>query len=227
MPNENNSITKFKDREHAADLLISKLNVGLQEENPKEIAVFGVPRGGVILANTIYKNRRANYFDIVIPRKLGAPNNKELGIGAIMDKDTVYLNEYVVNALRVTSDYIESEKLSQIKEIGRRTLLYRPKQEEYKIKDKIIILVDDGAATGSTLVVSARWIKKRKPKKIIIAIPVAPNETVELLKNEVDEVVTILIPPTSNFTSVAQFYDNFEEITDDKVVKIMKELDQK
>ena len=227
MPNENNSITRFKDREHAADLLISKLNVELQEENPKEIAVFGVPRGGVILANTIYKNRRANYFDIVIPRKLGAPNNKELGIGAIMDKDTVYLNEYVVNALRVTSDYIESEKLSQIKEIGRRTLLYRPKQEEYKIKDKIIILVDDGAATGSTLVVSARWIKKRKPKRIIIAIPVAPNETVELLKNEVDQVVTILIPPTSNFTSVAQFYDNFEEITDDKVVKIMKELDQK
>jgi len=227
MPNENNSITRFKDREHAADLLISKLNVELQEENPKEIAVFGVPRGGVILANTIYKNRRANYFDIVIPRKLGAPNNKELGIGAIMDKDTVYLNEYVVNALRVTSDYIESEKLSQIKEIGRRTLLYRPKQEEYKIKDKIIILVDDGAATGSTLVVSARWIKKRKPKRIIIAIPVAPNETVELLKSEVDEVVTILIPPTSNFTSVAQFYDNFEEITDDKVVKIMKELDQK
>ncbi|MDW0192419.1 MAG: phosphoribosyltransferase family protein [Nitrososphaeraceae archaeon] len=227
MPNENNSITKFKDREHAADLLISKLKNELEQENPKEIAVFGVPRGGVILANTIYKNRCANYFDIVIPRKLGAPNNKELGIGAIMDKDTVYLNEYVVKALRVLPDYIEAEKLSQVQEIERRTLLYRPKQEEYEIKDKIIILVDDGAATGSTLVVSARWIKKRKPKKIIIAIPVAPNETVELLKNEVDKVVTILIPPTSNFTSVAQFYDNFEEITDDKVVKIMKELDQK
>jgi putative phosphoribosyl transferase len=227
MPNENNSITKFKNREHAADLLISKLKNELKQENPKEIAVFGVPRGGVILANTIYKNKCANYFDIVIPRKLGAPNNKELGIGAIMDKDTVYLNEYVVKALRVPPDYIESEKLSQVQEIERRTLLYRPKQEEYEIKDKIIILVDDGAATGSTLVVSARWIKKRKPKKIIIAIPVAPNETVELLKNEVDKVVTILIPPTSNFTSVAQFYDNFEEITDDKVVKIMKELDQK
>lgn len=227
MPNENKSITRFKDREHAADLLISKLKKELEEEDPKEIAVFGVPRGGVIVANTIYKNRCANYFDIVIPRKLGAPNNKELGIGAIMDKDTVYLNEYVVKALRVPSDYVESEKLSQVQEIGRRILLYRPKQVEYDIKDKIIILVDDGAATGSTLVVSARWIKKRKPKKIIIAIPVAPNETVKLLKNEVDKVVTILIPPTSNFTSVAQFYDNFEEITDDKVVKIMKELDQK
>lgn len=227
MPNKNNSITRFKDREHAADLLISKLKNELEEENPKEIAVFGVPRGGVILANTIYKNGCANYFDIVIPRKLGAPNNKELGIGAIMDKDSVYLNEYVVKALRVPPDYIESEKLSQVQEIGRRILLYRPKQEEYEVKDKIIILVDDGAATGSTLVVSARWIKKRKPKKIIIAIPVAPNETVELLRNEVDKVVTILIPPTSNFTSVAQFYDNFEEITDDKVVKIMKELDQK
>ena len=227
MSKENNSVTRFKDREHAAGLLMSKLKNELKDEPPKEIAVFGVPRGGVILAYTIYKNRGANYFDIVIPRKLGAPNNKELGIGAIMDKETVYLNEYVVTALKVPQDYIEIEKISQVREIERRTLLYRPSQVEYDIKNKTIILVDDGAATGATLVVSARWIKKRKPRKLIIAIPVAPNETVELLKNEVDQVITILIPRTSNFTSVAQFYDNFEEITDDKVVKIMNEINQK
>ena len=227
MPNENNPVTRFKDREHAADLLISKLKNEIKDQIPKEIALFGVPRGGVILAYTIYKNKIGNYFDIVIPRKLGAPNNKELGIGAIMDNDTVYLNEYVVKALRVSEDYIETEKLSQVREIERRALLYRPKLEEYNIENKTIILVDDGAATGATLVVSARWIRKRNPKKIIIAIPVAPNETVELLKNEVDQVVIILIPPTSNFTSVAQFYDNFEEITDDKVVKIMNEINQK
>ena len=227
MPTENNSVKKFKDREHAAELLISKLNNEIKDEIAKDVVVFGIPRGGVILAYTIYKNRSANYFDIVIPRKLGAPNNKELGIGAIMDKDTVYLNEYVVKALRVSQDYIETEKESQIQEISRRSLLYRPKQNEYNIKNKTIILVDDGAATGATLVVSARWIRKMNPKRIIIAIPVAPNETVELLKNEVDQVVTILIPPTSNFTSVAQFYDNFEEITDDKVVKIMKEMNPK
>lgn len=227
MPTENNSVKKFKDREHAAELLISKLNNEIKDEIAKDVVVFGIPRGGVVLAYTIYKNRSANYFDIVIPRKLGAPNNKELGIGAIIDKDTVYLNEYVVKALRVSQDYIETEKESQIQEISRRSLLYRPKQNEYNIKNKTIILVDDGAATGATLVVSARWIRKMNPKRIIIAIPVAPNETVELLKNEVDQVVTILIPPTSNFTSVAQFYDNFEEITDDKVVKIMKEMNPK
>jgi putative phosphoribosyl transferase len=226
MPSDNNPLSRFKDREHAADLLTSKLKNELKNEIPKEITVFGVPRGGVILAYTIYQNKVANYFDIVIPRKLGAPNNKELGIGAIMDKDTVYLNEYVVKALRVPEDYIETEKITQVREIDRRTLLYRPNQEEYNIENKTIILVDDGAATGSTLVVSARWIRKKKPKKIIIAVPVAPNETVELLKNEVDEVVTILIPPTSNFTSVAQFYDNFEEISDEKVVKIMNTLHQ-
>jgi predicted phosphoribosyltransferase len=226
MPSDNNPLSRFKDREHAADLLTSKLKNELKNEIPKEITVFGVPRGGVILAYTIYQNKVANYFDIVIPRKLGAPNNKELGIGAIMDKDTVYLNEYVVKALRVPEDYIETEKITQVREIDRRTLLYRPNQEEYNIENKTIILVDDGAATGATLVVSARWIRKKKPKKIIIAVPVAPNETVELLKNEVDEVVTILIPPTSNFTSVAQFYDNFEEITDDKVVKIMNTVHQ-
>lgn len=227
MPTENNSVKKFKDREHAAELLISKLNNEIKDEIARDVVVFGIPRGGVILAYTIYKNRSANYFDIVIPRKLGAPNNKELGIGAIMDKDIVYLNEYVVKALRVSQDYIETEKESQIQEISRRSLLYRPKQNEYNIKNKTIILVDDGAATGATLVVSARWIRKMNPKRIIIAIPVAPKETVELLKNEVDQVVTILIPPTSNFTSVAQFYDNFEEITDDKVVKIMKEMNPK
>ena len=226
MPSDNNFLSRFKDREHAADLLTSKLKNELKNEIPKEITVFGVPRGGVILAYTIYQNKVANYFDIVIPRKLGAPNNKELGIGAIMDKDTVYLNEYVVKALRVPEDYIETEKITQVREIDRRTLLYRPNQEEYNIENKTIILVDDGAATGSTLVVSARWIRKKKPKKIIIAVPVAPNETVELLKNEVDEVVTILIPPTSNFTSVAQFYDNFEEISDEKVVKIMNTVNQ-
>jgi putative phosphoribosyl transferase len=227
MPTENNSVTKFKDREHAAELLNSKINNEIKDEIAKDVVVLGIPRGGVILAYTIYKNRSANYFDIVIPRKLGAPNNKELGIGAIMDKDIVYLNEYVVKALRVSQDYIETEKESQIQEISRRSLLYRPKQNEYDIKNKTIILVDDGAATGATLVVSARWIRKMNPKRIIIAIPVAPKETVELLKNEVDQVVTILIPPTSNFTSVAQFYDNFEEITDDKVVKIMKEMNPK
>ena len=226
MPSDNNPLSRFKDREHAADLLTSKLKNELKNEIPKEITVFGVPRGGVILAYTIYQNKVANYFDIVIPRKLGAPNNKELGIGAIMDKDTVYLNEYVVKALRVPEDYIETEKITQVREIDRRTLLYRPNQEEYNIENKTIILVDDGAATGSTLVVSARWLRKRKPRKIIIAVPVAPNETVELLKNEVDEVVTILIPPTSNFTSVAQFYDNFEEIRGEKVVKIMKTVHQ-
>jgi len=226
MPSDNNPLSRFKDREHAADLLTSKLKNELKNEIPKEITVLGVPRGGVILAYTIYQNKIANYFDILIPRKLGAPNNKELGIGAIMDKDTVYLNEYVVKALRVPEDYIETEKITQVREIDRRTLLYRPNQEEYNIENKTIILVDDGAATGSTLVVSARWIRKKKPKKIIIAVPVAPNETVELLKNEVDEVVTILIPPTSNFTSVAQFYDNFEEISDEKVVKIMNTVHQ-
>ncbi len=227
MSTENSPVKRFKNREHAAELLMTKLKNELKDEIAKDVLVFGIPRGGVILAYSIYKNRFANHFDIVIPRKLGAPNNKELGIGAVMDKDTVYLNEYVVKALRVPPDYIETEKELQIREIGRRSMLYRPKQEEYSIKNKTIILVDDGAATGATLVVSARWIRKRNPKKIIIVIPVAPKETVDLLKSEVDEVVTILVPPTSNFTSVAQFYDNFEEITDDKVVKIMNEMNPK
>src|SRR6185436_11951047 len=117
MPTENNSVKKFKNREHAAELLMTKLNNEIKDENVKDVLFFGIPRGGVILAYAIYKNRSANHFDIVIPRKLGAPNNKELGIGAIMDEDTVYLNEYVVKALRVSPDYIESENYPRFKKL--------------------------------------------------------------------------------------------------------------
>jgi putative phosphoribosyl transferase len=217
------SILKFKDREKAALTLSSVLKDTVKNIDRDEIVVLGIPRGGVIMARIICKKIGAKSFDIVIPRKLTAPHNPELGVGAIMNDGTLYLNDYVVNALKITEEYLEREKINQTEEIKRRESLYRPDFRPYGIKNKIIILTDDGAATGATLVAASRWIRKQNPKKLIIAVPVVPKETLELLKRESDDVEAVIVPTTSNFKSVGQFYEDFSTVTDNEVVNIMKD----
>jgi predicted phosphoribosyltransferase len=134
---------------------------------------------------------------------------------------TLYLNEYVVNALKVTEEYLEMERQRQIAEIRRRESVYRKNARYYDIRDKVIILVDDGAATGATLVAASRWIRKQKPKSLVIAIPVVPKETLELLKKESDDVQAVIVPSTTNFRSVGQYYEDFDPVTDEEVAEIM------
>ncbi len=217
------SILKFKDREKAALTLGSVLKDTLKTISRDNIAVLGIPRGGVIMARIICQKIGAKSFDIVIPRKLTAPHNPELGVGAIMIDGTLYLNDYVITALKITEEYLEKEKGIQIEEIKRRESLYRPNFRPYGIKNKIIILTDDGAATGATLVAASRWIRKQSPKRLIIAVPVVPKETLELLKTESDDVETVIVPTTSNFRSVGQFYEDFSSVTDGEVIRIMKD----
>ena len=217
------SILKFKDREKAALTLSSVLKDTVKNIDRDEIVVLGIPRGGVIMARIICKKIGGKSFDIVIPRKLTAPHNPELGVGAIMNDGTLYLNDYVVNALKITEEHLEREKINQAEEIKRRESLYRPDFRPYGIENKIIILTDDGAATGATLVAASRWIRKQNPKKLIIAVPVVPKETLELLKRESDDVEAVIVPTTSNFKSVGQFYEDFSTVTDNEVVNIMKD----
>jgi putative phosphoribosyl transferase len=216
------SMLKFKNREKAAFTLASVIKDSIKGIPKEEILVLGVPRGGVIMASIISQKIGALAFDIVIPRKLAAPNNPELGVGAIMIDGTLYLNEYVVNALKITKEYLEEERHRQIEEIRRRESVYRKNAGYYDVSNKVIVLVDDGAATGATLVAASRWIKKQKPKRLIIAIPVVPKETLELLKKESDDVQAVIIPSTTNFRSVGQYYEDFASVSDEEVVKIMK-----
>jgi predicted phosphoribosyltransferase len=180
--------------------------------------VLGVPRGGVVLADIVAKRLGAE-FDIVVPRKMGAPDNEELAIGAVMEDGTSYINKYLVDALRIPKEYVEKEKARQTDEIQRRMAAYR-KSMNYNVAGKRAILVDDGIATGATIIASARWLKKHGPAALVIAVPVAPPQSVELLEQEADSVVAMLTP--RDFSSVGQFYEEFHPVSDEQVMQVMR-----
>jgi putative phosphoribosyl transferase len=229
---------KFKDRTSAANILaaalIDTINRQRLRNNNTAITVVGIPRGGVVLADVIATKVKASSFDVVIPRKLRIPHNEEAAFGAIMGDDTLYIDDRIVRDLDIPEDYIENEKKLQLREIERRCAQYTQgkslqQSSENKVKDMTTtgtitttILVDDGAASGATVIAAARSIRKTLSpnSKLIIALPVAPKDTVNLLRKEADHVEVITKP--SFFNSVGQYYQNFEPVDDEKVIDIIK-----
>ena len=232
---------KFKDRSSAANILAAALMDTISKQGLKDnmITVLGIPRGGVMTADVIATKIKASYFDVVIPRKLRIPHNEEAAFGAIMSDGTVYIDDRIVRDLDIPEDYVENETKLQLQEIERRSSLYTPKKSlllqlsESKINDKarkaaLIILADDGAASGATIIAAARSVRKASipNSKLIIALPVAPKETVNnLLLKEADHVEVIAKP--SFFNSVGQYYQNFESVSDEKVMEIIKKRQMK
>ena len=220
---------KLKDRIIAAEILGEYLKGRVKsQEEQKAAVVLGIPRGGIVTADVVAKKLSAPFFDIIVSRKLRDPDNKEQAIGAIMEDGTMYINHQFTNNLQISSDYLEKEKSERIQEIKRRTVLYRkePRQDFSSfLKDKTVILVDDGAATGATVIAVAKWINKLeyKPKRLIIAIPVAPKSAVDVLQKECDaEVEVVISPSSSTFHSVEQYHQNFQPIPDENIIRIMK-----
>jgi putative phosphoribosyl transferase len=162
---------RLKDRANAGSILGEALkDVIKKEQERKDSIVLGIPRGGVIVGDIISR-KLACEFNIIIPRKLRAPHSGELAIGAVMEDGTTYLNNELIRELEISQEYIEKEKIEQIEEIKRRYSLYQNvRRREYQFKDKTVILADDGAATGATIIAAARWIKKRTSPTIQKAI---------------------------------------------------------
>jgi putative phosphoribosyl transferase len=138
----------------------------------------------------------------------------------VTEDGTSYINRYIVDALRIPPNYVESEKARQAAEIRRRSAAYRKPSAPYSISGRMAILVDDGIATGATVIASARWLKKHRPASVTIAVPVAPHQSVELLEQESDSVIVMATP--RDFSSVGQFYEEFGHVTDDQVAGIMR-----
>lgn len=207
------SVFMFKDREEAARLLAEKLK-HLKGEN---IVVLAIPRGGVVVGK-ILAQTLACPLEVMVVRKIGAPGNPELAVGALGPDGVVVWNEDLLFQLRLTPE--------QFKLVIRNLKLeIRDRQEKFKtknftLKDKTVILTDDGIATGATTEAAITWIKTQNPGKIVLAVPVAPPETVEKFKNLVDELIILETP--AFFSAVGQFYQEFSQVEDEEVKELLK-----
>jgi predicted phosphoribosyltransferase/dienelactone hydrolase len=210
---------RFKNRVAAGEMLAS---LSTKYQRKDSIMIIGIPRGGVVVAAAVARKLSAFDFDIVLPRKLRAPDNSENAIGAVMQDGSVYLDENAVRSKEISNEYLELEKSEQSKEINRRMALYRGGEKDYRIKGRTIILVDDGAATGATMIAAARWIRTHQPNRLVIAIPVASQQAAQLLKQEADHLE--ILKSSSKFKSVQQFYQDFGVVSDEEVIKIMKNM---
>jgi putative phosphoribosyl transferase len=216
---------KFQNRIDAgqkiAERLIGFKEVQADNSRSDSVVVLAIPRGGIIIGDIVASELAAR-LDVVVSRKIGAPNNPELAIGALMPDGSYFLNQEIVDMLKVSQEYINMQVDTQKKEIERRITSYRGKREYgNEFGDKIVILVDDGVATGATILASANWIKnKQQCKKLIIAVPVAPSSILENLNEVADDVLVFFAP--KDFMAVGAFYHEFSQIGDDEVKEIMK-----
>lgn len=219
---------KIKSRESAGNILAGLLRDSLNKEDRSDIMIVGLPRGGFIVAEIIAKKLSCILYMILVKR-LRAPFNEEIAIGAVTNDGTTYFNKSIIEELKITEDYINSELSHQLEEIKLQADMYFDGKKQFSsdnnnnVTGKTIIIVDDGAATGSTIMATIKSLRnKYRPKRIIVAIPVSPRSTVNLLRREGIEHVEIIISPAdNNFRSIEQFYHNFDQVSHGQVLDII------
>ncbi|WP_133716280.1 phosphoribosyltransferase [Methylocaldum gracile] len=183
-----------------------------------DLIVLALPRGGVPVAYEVARALKAP-LDLLIVRKLGTPGNPELAMGAIASGGASVLNRDVVSIYRISDEVIENAAAKERQELARRERLYRGDRPYPDIENRCIIVVDDGIATGATMRAGLAALRQRNPACIVVAVPLAPVDTVERLRAEVDEVVCLTTPEP--FFAVGQGYRDFSQTTDDEVREIL------
>lgn len=205
---------RFRNREQAARLLAEKL-ARYKEVNP---VVLGIPRGAVPMAKIIAE-ALAGELDVVLVHKLGAPWQPELAIGSVDETGQVYLTPYA-RQLGISQAYIKVETEEQLKTLRRRRALYTPERAPVNPLRRTVIVVDNGVATGATMIAALRAVRAKQPARLIAAMAVAPPATVEQIAREADEVVCLEVP--EDFYAVGQFFEDFSQVSDEEVVEILK-----
>ena len=214
----------FKSRLEAGQQLAEKL-----KKYKENAIVLAIPRGGVVVGAEIARKLKCP-LDVIITRKMGAPNNPELAIGATTSKGGLVLDRELIDRLGVTQAYLHREHLEQIAEARRREKLYLPAVrqglggQEPEILGKRAILVDDGIATGATIEAAVNAIKESFPEKIIVAVPVAPSEIVAELRKMVDDLIVLATPDP--FFAIGEFYEDFPQVTDEEVISLLQKIDK-
>lgn len=205
----------FQDRAEAG----RRLAEALAHLGREDAVVLAIPRGGVQVGAEVARMWGWS-LDIVIPRKVRAPGNQELGLGAVAPGVRV-LDERMVRALHVSPEYLEKEIAVEEEEIRRRSEAYRAGRPPVDLQGKVAVVVDDGVATGGTATAAVRWARAQGAARVILAVPVAPAEALANLGKEADEVVCLATPEP--FYAVGQWYASFPQIPDQEVVRMLRE----
>ncbi len=205
----------FKDRSEAGTFLAQKL----LSYRGKAVCILGLARGGVAVARTLANDLNFS-FDVLVVKKIGVPGQEELALGALAPDGVSHVDWRFVGRLGIDEQYIKEAISRQSSVVREKTLLYRKGKKPYKFREKTVILVDDGAATGATMETAIKWIRKKHAKRIVVALPVIPKEVIPKIVPEVDELVFLETP--EKFSAVGQFYKDFGQVTDEEVVKLLK-----
>ena len=206
----------FNDRQEAGRLLAEKLEF----LKGKDVIVLAVPRGGVVVAAEVARALGAP-LDVYITRKIGAPYNEELAIGAVAPDGSTVLDQGLVSSLGVSPQYIEKETARQKTEIERRLKKYRGEAPPPRLAGRHVILVDDGVATGATTLAALRALRKQKPQKLILAVPVGPPDSIQMLSVEADQVVCLATPEP--FWAVGRFFVDWSQTSDEEVIALLRQ----
>jgi putative phosphoribosyl transferase len=201
----------FKDRSEAGRELAATLQ---KYSGRQDVLVLALPRGGVPVGYEVARALHAP-IDVFVVRKLGVPGHEEFAMGAVASGGVRVLNEQVVNVLRIPDYVIDAVAAWEQQELDRRERTYRANRPLPDVRGKTVILVDDGLATGSTMLAAVKALRQLKPARIVVAVPVASPDTCELLKDEVDEVVCAVTPEP--FYAVGLWYQDFSQTSDEEV----------
>jgi putative phosphoribosyl transferase len=209
----------YRDRREAGRVLAGLL----EKYRTDQPVIVALPRGGVVVGAEIANTLDAP-LEILLVRKLGAPRHEELAIGAVVDlgdpRGPTILLDPLAQRLGIPDDYIRAEAARQAEEIRRREAAYRDGHPAIDLHGRTVILVDDGIATGSTVRAALRAIRRAEPARLILSVPVAPSHTLELLRDEADEVLCPLAP--EDFRAVGEFYEDFSQTDDAEVIELLE-----
>lgn len=205
----------FRDRRQAGELLAAQLD---EYRDRPDAVLLALPRGGVPVAAAI-AHALSLPLDVLLVHKIGAPSEPELAIGAVALDGLVVLDNRTIALMHISEAELETAIAAEREQLLRRSRLYRGDRAPLALEGKTIILVDDGLATGYTMLAAARSVRSHRPAQIVIAVPVALRETLDRLAAEADKTVSVLVPP--RLAAVGQFYEDFSQTTDEQVREML------
>lgn len=205
----------FTDREEAGARLVERL----RDTAAKQPIVLAIPRGGIEVGAPLARGLGCE-LDVVLSRKLRAPHQPELALGAVSETGEVYLNPFATAMTAVGAGYIEAERGRQMEEIERRRQMFRAVRPQAEVRGRTVIVTDDGIATGATMIAALKTVKAEGAREIIVAVPVGSPDRLDAIRPLCDRIECLLEP--TDFWAVGQFYRHFEQVSDERVVELLR-----